>query len=94
MRINDNLNDMDALRNALSCSLGAYLTNDLSDAFLRHLIDLAPAGTVALAAQWGWDDTETRDEVCATAERVLGLSHAFTPEQARQAYQQWTAERD
>ncbi|MET9713372.1 hypothetical protein [Nocardiopsis alba] len=94
MATNDHLADLDALRDALSCSLGAYLTDDLGEAFLHHLIALAPDETVALAARWGWDDTEAREEVCGHAERLLGLSSGFTPDQARQAYQRWMTDHD
>ena len=57
----------------MSCYFGADLAEEVSDAFLRHLVDQTPPSTVGLATEWGWGDTEVRDEVCALAERVLGV---------------------
>lgn len=65
--------DAQDLRDTLSCYFGADLAEEVSDAFLHHLIDQTPPSTVGLAAEWGWGDTEVRDEVCALAERVLGV---------------------
>lgn len=66
--------DAQDLRDTLSCYLGADLAEEVSDAFLRHLVDQTPPSTVGLAAEWGWGDTEVRDKTCALAERILGVS--------------------
>ena len=93
------LNETEGLRDALSCYLGADLADDVSDAFLSHLVALTPPSTVVAAAQWGWDDTEVRDQICAQALVVLGVPVPVTPEAAeefgsavRAAYTRWSHE--
>ena len=56
--------EVEELRNALSATFGANVAADLSGKFLNHLAGQSSPYMRATASEWGWDDTEVRDDVC------------------------------
>jgi len=64
--------EVEEMRNALSATFGANVADDLGEKFLNHLAEQSSPYMRATASEWGWDDTEVRDDVCGRAERELG----------------------
>lgn len=75
---------LESLRNALSAVFHADLACDEFDDRFLNAVAAAQRGYIkGTAAEWGWNDTEVRDAVCATAVELLGLT---TPEEPSRPY--------
>ncbi|WP_327359886.1 hypothetical protein [Streptomyces sp. NBC_01304] len=60
-------NDM---RSALDLLAGEQI-QQLSDAFLQHVLTTAPSGLRGDAMEWGWDDTEVRQQLARHVSQIL-----------------------
>jgi len=67
--------EIEDLRDALSCGFGVYRVDAISDATLYRLVARLPKDLVGEATRWGWSDTVVRDEVCTRAEQLLGADN-------------------
>lgn len=63
--------EIDDLRSALSAAFGADRADEFDEQFLAQVVAEQSVTVRSQASEWGWNDTEVREQVCQTAEQLL-----------------------